>query len=257
MNPGRCLRLTAVALLLATACAPVAIVPQGTVLANLFESATVRHTLRGRATVSVSNAGRGASFPQVVVVELPDRARFEAQTTLGSTALVLTLDGNRLRYHSFLAHEYVAAPATLATLDRLAGIPVPPGPLLRLLLGLTPLPLDRSDPRLAAEPEGAGFRLESVEGSLWQRLWTGPGGVLARGELGQAGHLLLRFEFADYRPVEGLPFPFVLHVEDGEGVRKLAVRYDAVTLNEPIPADLFDLPRPTDDRTKIRELPGS
>jgi hypothetical protein len=88
-------------------------------------------------------------------------------------------------------------------------------------------------------------------------LWTGAGGVLERGELGQAGHLLLRFEFAEYRPLEGLLFPFVLRVEEGEGARKLAVRYETVKLNDPIPADLFDLPRPTDDRTKIHELPGS
>jgi hypothetical protein len=179
------------------------------------------------------------------------------QSTVGSTALVLTIDGNRLRYHSFLAHEYVTAPATLATLDRLAGIPVPPGPLLRLLLGLTPLPLVRDDPRIVMEAEGAGFRLESVAGPLWQRLWTGTGGLLVRGELGQAEQRFLRFELGDYRPLDGSLFPFALHVEEGEGARKLAVRYETVKLNDPLPADLFDLPRPADDRTKIRELPGS
>jgi len=257
MSAVRVLVPAAAALLLGVvARARVAPAPESSILASLLQASEVRDTLRGLATVRVSGAGRGGSFSQVVVVDLPDRARLEMQSTVGTAALVLTIAGEQLRYHSYLQHEYVTAPATLQTLDRLAGIPVPPGPLLRLLLGLTPLAVTRGDPRLVVEAEGAGFRVESVAADLSQRVWTGAGGRVERGELGQAGVPLLRFAFRDYRPVDGLPFPFELQMEEGSGARKLTVRYETVKLNEPIPADLFELPRPTDGRTKIRELRG-
>jgi hypothetical protein len=251
------LSLAAAGLWLAAGCARVAPAPgESTVVSSLFETGGVRHTLRAQAGVSVSGSGRSGSFPQVVVVKLPDRARLEVQSMVGSTALVLVVRGDRLRYRSYLAHEYVTGPATRESLDRLAGIPLPPRTLLRLLLGLTPLPLTRGDPRMVVEPDGAGFRLESVDDGMWQRLWTGAGGLLERGELGQAGQLLFAFAFREYRPVDGLPFPFELSVEDTAG-RKLAVRYETVTLNDAIPDDLFELPPPTDGRTRIRELQGA
>jgi hypothetical protein len=257
MSRPALLRCAAAGLALAAGCARVTSAPEeSTVLSSLFETTAVRQTLRAQAAVRVSGAGRGGSFAQVVVVELPDRARLEVQSMVGSTALVLVVRGDRLQYRSYLEHEYVTAPATRESLDRLAGIPLPPPALLRLLLGLTPLPLTRGDPRMVVEPEGPGFRLESVHGALWQRLWTGAGGLLERGELGQAGRPLFAFAFREYRPVDGLPFPFELAVEDAAG-RTLTVRYESVKLNDAIPDDLFALPAPTDGRTRIRELQGA
>jgi hypothetical protein len=257
MSGLRVRTLAAAGLLLAGACARVAPAPEGTVLGSLYQAAGVRETLRGQATVTLAGAGRSTSFPQVILVALPDRARLEVQSMVGSTALLLTIAGDQLRYRSFLQHEYVAAPATRETLDRLAGIPVPPRPLLRLLLGLAPLPLQRADPRTVMEAEGQGFRVETVDGALSQRLWTGAGGLLERGELSQAGQRLLTFALGDYRLVDGLPFPFHVSVQEADGARRLAVRYDSVKLNDAIPADLFDLPRPTDGRTRVRDLTGS
>lgn len=195
------------------------------------------------------------SFSQVVVVELPDRARLEAQSAVGVTALVLTLDGGRLQYQSLFPRQYAEGQATRQVLGRLAGVPVPPGPLLRLLLGLPPLPLHRDDPRLTMEADGDGFRIESVEGGLWQRLWTGAQGLLDRGEVGESAQTLFRFRMADPRAVDGALFPFLLMVEEAGGERRVQLEYQSVRLNEAIPPDLFELPRPTDPRTKILDLP--
>ncbi|MFB3816963.1 MAG: hypothetical protein ACE147_04800 [Candidatus Methylomirabilales bacterium] len=248
----------AAALLLAAACATVPPAPprEDSVLANLVGPDAARDTLRGLANVRVQGPQGGASFAQVVVVDLPDRARLEAQSAVGTTAVVLTLRGEELRYHSYLRHEYAAVPAGRESLERLAGIAVPPGPLLRLLLGLSPLPLRREDPRVTMQPDGEGFRVESVDGRLWQRLWTDRQGFLERGELGEAGETLVAFSLADRRPVDGLLFPFRLVVEQPGGARRLSLTYESLRLNEPIPGDLFELPRPTDGRTRILEPPG-
>lgn len=248
----------AAALLLAAACATVPPVPPGgdSVLANLVGPDGVRDTLRGLASVRVQGPRGGASFSQVVVVDLPDRARLEAQSAVGTTAVVLTLRGEELRYHSYLRHEYAAVPASRESLERLAGIAVPPGPLLRLLLGLSPLPLRRDDPRVTMQADGEAFRLESVDGRLWQRLWTDRQGFLERGELGEGNDILVAFSLADRRPVDGILFPFRLIVEEPGGVRRLSLTYESLRLNEPIPGDLFELPRPTDGRTRILELRG-
>jgi len=252
------LLLGGAALLAATACAtaPSAPPPQGSTLDTLLDPEAGRRTLRGLATVRVAGPQGGGSFSQVVVVVLPDRARLEVQTAVGTTALVLALAGEQLTVHSYVRHEYTLAPATRGSLERLAGIPVPPGPLLRLLAGLAPLPLRRDDPRLQLEPEGEGFRLESVDGALWQRLWTDRQGYLTRGEVAQFGETLFRFSLGDRRPVDGSLFPFSLAVEEAGGGRRLSLAYESVRLNEPVPGDLFELPRPADGRTRILDLRG-
>lgn len=253
-------RLATILLLLTPACAVVrspAPAPESSVLEHLVAPEAIRRTLRGLAAVRAEGPQGRLSFGQVVVVELPDRARLEVQSAVGVTALVLTLDGERLRYQSLFPRQYAEGRASRQVLGRLAGVPVPPGPLLRLLLGLPPLPLHRDDPRLTMEPEGDGFRIESVEGPLWQRLWTGGQGLLERGEVGESVQALFRFRMGDPRPVDGALFPFFLAIEEAGSERRLQLEYQSVRLNEPIPPDLFDLPRPTDPRTKILDLSGT
>ncbi len=228
--------------------------PSVALVARLAEAEAAIRTVRGLASVSYSGPGGSGSATQVIVVALPDRARLETLTPLGTAGVILTIRGDELRFHSLLSQEYGVGRATPALLGRLARVPVPPGPLLRLVAGLAPLPLDPGDPRLRITAEAGATRVDSVEGSLWQRLWVGKDADLLRGELGDAAGPLLQFRFTDRQVVDGQAFPQVISLEAKEAQGGVTLHFQTVRLNQPLPADLFLLPPPQDGKTKILRL---
>jgi hypothetical protein len=261
---GAPLLLAAAALLGAAGCAKLTRPPEAPavgwggpveLVARLAASDAAVSTVRGLAAIRFEGPAGGGKATQVIVVELPDNARLETLTPLGTAALVLTVRGDRLAVHALFRNEYGAGRASRDTLGRLTSIPLPPGPLLRLLAGLPPLVLRPDDPRVLVEAELAGVRIESVEGPLWQRLWTDQGGgAIVRGELGDARGLLLRFHFGERRQVGGAAFPFLMEIEGVEAGTRMTLRFETVKLNEPVPPDLFDLPPPADEKTRRIDL---
>lgn len=224
-------------------------------LHHLAADETGKTTLRGLASVRYDGAAGNVSASQAIVVALPDRARVEALSPLGTAVLILAIRGEELTFHSPARREYGVGRATRETLGRLVQIPIPPGPLLRLLVGLPPLPIRLGDPRVRLTVEAASIRVESVDGPFWQRLWTGPDGTsVDRGELGEASGVLLRFQFGEHRRLNGAAFPFLVTLEAVTAGTSLALRYETVRLNDPVDADLFEVPRPANGRTRILDL---
>jgi hypothetical protein len=191
----------------------------------------------------------------VVLIALPDRGRLESLTPLGTTGAVVVVAGGEVRYHSAMNREFATGRATPGTLERLLGIPVPPGPLLRLLAGLPPLPVRLGEPRTRIEPEGEGQRVEAVEGALWQRIrFPAPSAAGAvRGELGDASGPLLQFEWDAWRTVGNVVFPHVLRMTGGQGAR-LELTYEWVRLDEALDPTLFVLPQPAEPDLRVLEL---
>jgi hypothetical protein len=127
--------------------------------------------------------------------------------------------------------------------------------LLRLLAGLPPLPVRPGDARVEVVREERAVRVETVDGPFWQRLWTDPDGTsLAGGELGEAGGLLLRFQFGDRRLQDGTPFPYLVAVESAGAATRVTIRYETVRLNGPVEGELFELRPPADPGTRILDL---
>jgi hypothetical protein len=212
-------------------------------------------TVRGLASVRYEGPGGQGSATQVIVVALPDRMRLETLSPMGTAVLLLAIRGGDLTMHAPTRHEYVLGPATQETLGRLARVSVPPGPLLRLLVGLPPLPIRPGDPRVKLAVEDTAIRVESVDGIFWQRVWSSPDGLAPeRGELGQGGDPLLAFRFGDRRQLHDELFPFAVHFDEAATRTRLDIQYETVRLNEPLEADLFELPRPTDGTTRILDL---
>jgi hypothetical protein len=198
------------------------------------------------------------SATQVIVAALPDRARVETLTPLGTTALIVTLRGETFRMHSLMQHEYAVGRANGELLRRLVNVPVPPEFLVRLLAGLPPLPVPGEDRGYRVAVEGDAVRVESVNKDWWQRLWTGRDGTgIERGEAGRNTETVLRFGFSDRRPTSGVEFPFAMWVEDATGRGRFQVEYERLQLNGPVEDALFDLPAPQDGRTRIIDLGGA
>lgn len=253
----------AVGLLLTASCALVPAArqpglpnPEGVRAQLLRDEAAIR-SVRGVARFGYEGPRGSGSATQVIVLALPDRARVETLSPLGTTVLVATLQGERLRVHSLMRHEYAAGRASQEALGRLVNVPVPPALLVRLLAGLPPLPVRAEDPRLQIIVEGSAVRVESVDAEWWQRLWTGPDGMgIERGEAGRISETALRFGFADRRPTAGVEFPFAVWVEDAAKGGRLELAYDRLKLNEPVEEALFDLPPPQGGQTRIIDLGG-
>ncbi len=218
------------------------------------EEAAVK-TLRGLASVRYEGPAGQGSATQGIVVALPDRVRLETLSPMGTAVLLVAIRGNDLTMYAPTRHEYGIGPATRETLGRLARVPVPPGPLLRLLAGLPALPIWPGDPRVKLVVEATAIRVESVDGPFWQRVWSSPDGMAPeRGELGEAGGLILTYKFGERRKLNGALFPFAVHLDEGATGTHLAIQYQTVLLNEPVEAGLFELPRPTDGTTRIIDL---
>ncbi len=261
MNRPIRLLLGAAVALAAAACATLPPTPPpgpadvGAVRDALLRDEAALRTLRGLADVRYDGPGGGGSASQVVVVALPDRARLETLSPVGTAALILVLDGDQLRVHNLLRHEFGAGRATRQTLARLVRLPLPPGPLLRLLAGLPPLPLPSDDPRLVLTPDGASVRVESVDGPFWQRLWTAPGGIrVERGEMGDASGPLLSFQFEDRRQLDGASVPFEIRAEVLASGGRFRLHYEQLRINTPIEPDLFELARPAGTDTRFVDL---
>ena len=268
IRPARALagaapRLLLPGVFLAAACAVTPEVPElpapsvrpEVLLERLAAGEAAVTTLRALATVRYEGPTGSGSASQVIVVALPDRARLEVLSPVGTAVLLLAIRGDGLTLHAPARREYGVGRATPDTLGRLIRMPVPPGPLLRLLAGLPALPVRPGDPRVQVVREERAVRVESVDGPFWQRLWTGPDGAwVTRGELGEADTLLLRFQFDDRRLLDAAPFPFLVAVEGVGAGTRLTIRYETVRLNGPVEAELFDLPRPADPGTRILDL---
>jgi hypothetical protein len=169
-------------------------------------------------------------------------------TPLGTTAAVLVLAGEEVRLHSVLEREFRAGRASRETIERLTGVALPPGPWLRLLAGLPPLPIREADPRTGVR-SGDGVRvMESVDGPFWQRLQLpeAADGGPARGMLGDASGLLIEFEWEDWRPAAGWSFPHSVRVRGVGNGAQVALSYEWVRLEEVLEADLFQLSPPAE-----------
>jgi hypothetical protein len=254
-------------LLLAAACgtipnAPPGPLPElagepGRLLARMAAEEKRLVSVRGLANVLYRGSAGSGSVLQAIVIAPPDRARLETLSPVGTTVLLLTIHGDDLRVHSLLRHEYGVGRATPESLARLAKVPLPPGPLLRLLAGLPPLALHPDDPRVQVSADTPAIRVDSVDGVYWQRLWMDPNGSgVEHGELGEATGPLLRFQFGDRQAVDGTTFPFEIRLEGMATETALIIRYQTVRLNLPVEAELFELPRPTDGQTRILDLGG-
>ncbi|MGE5851300.1 MAG: hypothetical protein ACM362_14330 [Candidatus Methylomirabilota bacterium] len=262
---GAAPRLLPAGLLLAVACAvtpegperplpPVAVHPEMLLERLATEEAAVT-TLRGLATVRYEGTAGSGSASQVVVLALPDRARLEVLSPVGTAVLLLVIRGEDLVLQAPTRREYGVGRATRETMGRLIRIPLPAGLLLRLLAGLPPLPVRPGDPRAQVVPEERAIRVESVDGPFWQRLWTRPDGTgLAGGELWEAGGLLLRFQFGEWKRFDGVAFPSLVALESPREGTQVTIRYETVRLNGPVETDLFELPRPADPGTRILDL---
>ncbi|MGH7407096.1 MAG: hypothetical protein ACREKF_03710 [Candidatus Methylomirabilales bacterium] len=224
----------------------------------LAERETAVRTLRGTATVTVSALGQRRRFREAFALEAGGRLRLEQYEWTGLPAMILASDGEAVAVHLPFARQFLRGRATPENLGRLAGLPVAPTTLTRLLLGLPPL---RVDPRRVAVLETPGAPVLTLisegDGAAQALRFALDTFLLQEGELHEGGRPLLRFRFGPAEALNGVPVARALtlwHLPDGVEV---GVAFQALELNAPLPPGLFSLAPPQDAGVSIVDVDRS
>lgn len=176
----------------------------------------------------------------VVAVEQPDLIRLENIAWGGLTSWILVSDGRRLVTHVLLQNIFGEGSATPENMAAITGLHVAPAHLVRLLLGLPPLPVQIEKTALYGPDDDHAYLLRGQESPFTERLWLSDDDLsLLRGELYNRKSLRLRFW---YSPVKhGLRSLFL-----EEPLKRVVVEvsYRSYNLNPDLPRELFRISQP-------------
>jgi hypothetical protein len=228
-------------------------------LASYQSMRSYARVVRADARVDRRDAGGRVRGSVLMLLERPDRVRFDAMTQLGPAA-VLTSDGTTFALTDLRENRFYVGPACPANIERLLGIPLSGQDALAILTGETP--------RIEAAEE----TLQCAEGSYRVELRAADGTTQHLGlEVRQAdvaappeqqrmrlrsselrepgGALVWRVSWDDYRfvpdpesrttPPQGIAMPYRIRFEHpGRGIDTL-IRFESIDMNAPAPSDAF------------------
>lgn len=206
-------------------------------------------SLKAVLDLTVWYGGNRRYLQEVAVVERPDLVRLETIGWGGLTTLVVASDGRRLAAHAPLENTFLEGSPTPDNVAAVAGIRVAPAHLVRLLLGLPPLPIRIEKAAIYRSDDDHAYLLREREAPFTQRLWLSDDDLtLLRGELYDWKSLLLRFRYSP----EGYGL-YALLLE--EPLRRVVVEvsYRSYDLNPELPGELFQLPHPA-GRARVVDL---
>lgn len=214
-------------------------VTQG-ILRSLQEREATVTSLQAVLDLTVRHGAAQAYRQVAVAVERPDLIRLESIEWGGFTSLVILSDGHRLVAHVLLQNIFGEGSATPENVAAVTGLHVAPAHLVRLLLGLPPLPIQNEKTVLYGPDGDHAYLLREQESSFTQRLWLSDDDLsLLRGELYDRKSLRLRFR---YSPVNhGLR---LLLLEEPLKQMVVEVSYRSYNLNLDLPRELFRIPQP-------------
>lgn len=214
-------------------------VTQG-ILRSLQEREATVTSLQAVLDLTVRHGAAQAYRQVAVAVERPDLIRLESIEWGGFTSLVILSDGHRLVAHVLLQNIFGEGSATPENVAAVTGLHVAPAHLVRLLLGLPPLPIQNEKTVLYGPDGDHAYLLREQESSFTQRLWLSDDDLsLLRGELYDRKSLRLRFR---YSPVNhGLRS---LLLEEPLKQMVVEVSYRSYNLNLDLPRELFRIPQP-------------
>jgi hypothetical protein len=136
---------------------------------------------------------------------------------------------------------------------RLVPVALPPGDLVTLLCGSTPV-LDGAP--VDASPVDGALRLTLRRGEALQRLDVGEGGVVLRARSSRAGVVGLEVELSGHRPHGGALLPAEVKARAPGARLGLSLRWQEVEVNAPVDPALFRLAPP--EGTRVVDLePGA
>lgn len=206
-------------------------------------------SLKAMLDLTVWYEGKRRYIQEVAAVERPDLVRLETIGWGGLTTLVVASNGRRLAAHAPLENTFLEGKATADNVSAVAGIRIAPAHLVRLLLGLPPLPIEVESAAVYRPADDHAYLLRGRQSPFTQRLWLSDDDLtLLRGELYDWKSLLLKFRYSP----EGYGL-YSLLLEDPSRRVVVEVSYQSYDLNPELPGELFQLPHP-DGMARVVDL---
>ena len=202
-----------------------------------------RHSLRGRARLSVEGPALRLRGKQVVLVQRPDQLRVEVQGLFGQTLAVLVIAGPDYAFLQAGQGPAQGGRVTPGLLRELAGIDLDPEDVIAVLLGI-PAPAPPLGLVAAAANAAGDVRVDlgDASGRVVRRIrFDFQGRVVRVEELGDAGSPAWSVDYGAFAAVGGADFPHHLVLVTGDETRA-AVELRDLELNADLPPDWFRLP---------------
>jgi hypothetical protein len=198
-------------------------------------------SLQTPAIMEYSGPGGHLKAREQIIVRRPASLRVEALSPLG-VALIVAADGGHIAVFEPSHDTLMRGPATAATLERFARIPMAPQQAVRLLLGLSPDSAMLAFAPSAIRDEGAVKILSyaRANGSIDELGFAERHLVLAR-ERTRSGQLAYEVYYKDYRDIGGIEFPYELQASFPAAGTTVKLRYEKPIIDGQISDSLFVL----------------
>lgn len=216
-------------------------------------------SLRAEARVDRRDTSGRIRGTVLMLLERPDRVRFDAMTQFGPAA-VLTSDGHEFALVDLRENRFFVGPSCAENIERLLGLPLDGQDVALFLFGETPL-IEADDEQVVCDGGHYVVTRRATDGTTQvlvldvrqadvesptteQRL------RLRSSELRDAdGAIVWRVRYDDHRVIEdphdtevprrGVAMPFTIHFELPSHDIDTLVRFSSIDLNPTIPADAF------------------
>lgn len=229
------------------------------ILRSFVSMRSPARSLRAEARVDRRDETGRIRGTVLMMIERPDRVRFDAMTQFGPAA-VLTSDGEEFALVDLRENRFFVGPSCAENIERLLGLPLDGADVARFLFGETPL-LPASDESVICDGGHYVVTRHAEDGRTQvlsldvrsadvdsppdqQRLRLRSSEVHAAD-----GSLEWRVRYDDHRVVEdphdtqtprrGVAMPFTIHFELPARNIDTLVRFTSIDLNPSIPADAF------------------
>ena len=215
------------------------------ILAAVAERREAVRGLRAMARLSYSAPDESRRVKQLVIVERPDRLRFEVLSPFGALFVLTAADGALAAWTRDESTVYRGT-ASADNLQRYAQVDLPVGTAVDLLLGTPPLAAN-SDSVVSAD-DGAVELWQEI-GPAVQVAWFTPALELLRYEQRDGdGRVLLRTTFDQYATIDGVRVATQLGIELPPASRRIDITFSETEVNPVLTDAVFALETPAGSR---------
>jgi hypothetical protein len=176
-----------------------------------------------------------------ISVRRPASLRVEVLSPIG-VALIVAADANEVAVFDPAKNTIARGPATAATLDRVAQIPLAPEQAARLLLALAPdAAMLSGPPASSSEDNGVTTLLFSLADGATAQLGFRDGNLLTARESGADGSIVYELQYSGYRNIGGVSFPLTIEASFPATATTIKFRFDQPLVDGPLPDSAFVL----------------
>lgn len=206
--------------------------------------------MRAEADVDYFDDRGRVHLDAMMMMERPDRIRFDATTSFGSTGAILTSDGRRFALLDLRDNRFLRGEPCARNIARLIGVPLSAPDVATLMLGGAPL-IRHHDASIRWDSDGHYVVTLRGDHDAVQTLHLGlregdhllppqeQRTRLLMSEVRSGRRLVFRATFDDWRLIDGVAMAFRIRFEEPRTETDALLRFSRIELNPELPGYAF------------------